>query len=352
MELQLLADVALIGTPSVGKSTLINACSNAKAQVAAYHFTTLVPNLWIVHHQWYDFSMIDIPGLVEDSHEWKGLWFEFLRHILKAHVLCFLQDLSLYESGIRDTVILFEELRLYLCSHYEGHDEFGGTIDDVSFLMEEVNGRLHFKVFLHFGEDKRLFLDKMVVFVLNKYDLVMDDEIVGEYRDQFFAWLSSYFDQTFSFVAEEKMLEKNCFVLSAASSHGKKAWLDYLSYSLRSHDFMNETTLEYVEAESLSVAPLINVTEKMIPELIEWGFLEEDDAQFQQVWLLAHEEVQKLVYQTMWWSEQGEWHFWQLVDRLGFVAYAEEQWVKYGDIICVEPWNYSGIERKFIQWMV
>gem|GEM_PF-5450024 len=65
------------------------------------------------------------------------------------------------------------------------------------------------------------------------------------------------------------MLEKNCFVLSAASSHGKKAWLDYLSYSLRSHDFMNETTLEYVEAESLSVAPLINVTEKMIPELIE-----------------------------------------------------------------------------------
>lgn len=65
LELQLLGDVALVGTPSVGKSTLINAISNVKAATAAYHFTTIVPNLGMVNHKGKDFSVVDIPGLIE-----------------------------------------------------------------------------------------------------------------------------------------------------------------------------------------------------------------------------------------------------------------------------------------------
>ncbi|USN56326.1 MAG: 50S ribosome-binding GTPase [Candidatus Peribacteria bacterium] len=98
LELQLLADVALIGTPSVGKSTLINASSNAKAKVAAYHFTTLVPNLGMVTKHGQDFSMIDIPGLIEGAADGKGLGNAFLRHILKAHIRNFVHDLSQYET--------------------------------------------------------------------------------------------------------------------------------------------------------------------------------------------------------------------------------------------------------------
>lgn len=65
LELQLLGDVALIGTPSVGKSTLINAVSNVKAKTAAYEFTTLVPNIGVIKHKNKSFVMVDVPGLIE-----------------------------------------------------------------------------------------------------------------------------------------------------------------------------------------------------------------------------------------------------------------------------------------------
>ena len=71
LELQLLGDVGLIGTPSVGKSTLINSISNVKAKTAEYHFTTLRPNLGSVKVGDYSFNMVDIPGLIEGASEGK-----------------------------------------------------------------------------------------------------------------------------------------------------------------------------------------------------------------------------------------------------------------------------------------
>jgi GTP-binding protein len=71
VELQLLGDVALIGTPSTGKSSLINAITHVKAKTADYEFTTLIPNLGIVDHKGINFSMIDIPGLIAGASEGK-----------------------------------------------------------------------------------------------------------------------------------------------------------------------------------------------------------------------------------------------------------------------------------------
>jgi GTP-binding protein len=71
MELMLLADVALVGTPSVGKSSLINVVSDVKAKTADYPFTTLVPNLGMISHKGRSFSMIDVPGLIEGASEGK-----------------------------------------------------------------------------------------------------------------------------------------------------------------------------------------------------------------------------------------------------------------------------------------
>lgn len=69
LELMLLADIALIGTPSVGKSSLINVVSDVKAKTADYPFTTLVPNLGMISHKGISFSMIDVPGLIEGASE-------------------------------------------------------------------------------------------------------------------------------------------------------------------------------------------------------------------------------------------------------------------------------------------
>ncbi|MEP4648883.1 MAG: GTPase ObgE [Ilumatobacter sp.] len=95
LELRLMADVALVGFPNVGKSTLISVISAAKPKIADYPFTTLEPNLGVVRlDDDTEFVVADIPGLIEGASEGRGLGHQFLRHVERARVLCLMIDLT------------------------------------------------------------------------------------------------------------------------------------------------------------------------------------------------------------------------------------------------------------------
>ncbi|WP_420866764.1 GTPase ObgE [Actinomadura madurae] len=116
LELKSVADVALVGFPSAGKSSLIAALSAAKPKIADYPFTTLIPNLGVVSAGDTTFTVADVPGLIEGASEGRGLGLDFLRHIERSSTLAHVLDCATMEPG-RDPVSDFEvierELQAY-----------------------------------------------------------------------------------------------------------------------------------------------------------------------------------------------------------------------------------------------
>lgn len=148
LELKLIADIGLVGMPNAGKSTLMGAITKAHVKIGAYPFTTLVPNLSYVECEDYSRILVaDIPGIIENAHQNKGLGLEFLKHIERTSALVFVIDTS----------------------GEEGRDPF----DDFSVLRNEIGA---------YDPDM---LERPYLIALNKADTPTSAEHIENFRSKF-----------------------------------------------------------------------------------------------------------------------------------------------------------------------
>ncbi|HVA74674.1 MAG TPA: GTPase ObgE [Acidimicrobiales bacterium] len=160
LELKLMADVALVGFPNAGKSTLISTISAAKPKVADYPFTTLEPHLGVVRFGEHEFVVADIPGLIEGASEGRGLGHRFLRHIERARVLAILIDLAPVDGRppAEQERILLDELERYRPSMLERPRLVVGTKSDSADPAIEWEGE---RISAVTGEGVRPLLGRM-----------------------------------------------------------------------------------------------------------------------------------------------------------------------------------------------
>ncbi len=180
LELKLIADVGLLGFPSVGKSTLLAACTSARPKIAAYHFTTIDPNLGVVDMYDKSFVMADIAGIIEGASEGVGLGFKFLKHIERTKVLIHVVDVS----------------------GSEGRD----PIDDYNKINTEL------------AKFNPNLLKKPQIIAANKTDIILDEEKYAEFMDHM------------------KAEGHKVFPISAVTRSGIKELMDETLYLLETYE--------------------------------------------------------------------------------------------------------------------
>ncbi len=141
LEMKLMADAALVGMPSVGKSSLIARMSAARPKIADYPFTTLVPNLGMVRAGEYSYVVADVPGLIEGASEGRGLGHQFLRHIERTALIMHVVDISGGFEGrdpVEDYRIINDELRRYASELAERPQVVVANKCDISGMEDRV----------------------------------------------------------------------------------------------------------------------------------------------------------------------------------------------------------------------
>ena len=337
LELQLLADVALIWSPSVGKSSLINSVSNTKAKIWDYPFTTIVPNLGSISVGNFHFNMIDIPGLIKWAAEWKWLGNDFLRHILKSRIFCFIADLGKLDNGLNEVPDLMDEIVKYVHEKVDSEAE-------ITLEQRDDNLVLIAKKF------DEIILFKKVIFALNKYDLINDDEIVWEYKKQFLIKLNEFTQKELDFEIKWDIFEKNCFVVSAASHYWLDKWINKIAEILKKsptaeHIFDDDIQeWEFIDEYNIMIK---DITDKEKEKLIEEWYIDEIDSKFSKVWEVRDPEFCKRVFITRWGNEEWEMYFWKMMNEIWFMEEFENAGIRKWDVIKVKSY-YDWEDDRYI----
>lgn len=348
IELQLLGDIALIWTPSVGKSTLINSISNVKARTAAYEFTTLVPNLWIVDHKGKSFAMVDVPGLIEWASEGKGLGNMFLRHILKARAWVIMLDAAKDLPWISEWGLLVNEITNYVEEKY-AYLLDSGDLDTIEHVLTSNKKVLRYQAHgISPDGEKQVLLTKAIVTVVNKYDM-LDEELWEEYKVSLLEHMHTH-TKEHGYEVSKKNLEKTTMALSALTKVHIDQFLD-TCLTIVSDDEINsiatyDVGIEIVEAEKASCT---NITEDELEYLIEEWYVVfiKDKSKKINVWEIYHPQIAYFTFVLPWGNDEAEMRYRQMMWSQWYMKRLELQWVKKWDVLKIRS-PYIWTEDRYI----
>jgi len=331
-ELQLIADVALLGVPSVWKTSLLNAVSAAAAKTAEYHFTTLVPNLWVVTEAKPPFVLVDIPWLIEWAAGGKWLGNEFLRHVLKARIWLLVTDISGYETSIEQLIQLMREIEVYITQVVFNDQTVSQSLICVD---DELIWRIVEK------EHKTVLLEKTVLFVVNKIDLINDEEIQQEFGNE----LVERIQRMKLYKATKKELVKKVFFVSAWSRAGLQKMIKQCSQML-----INTSSLRFEKTESnkeiirdktvkrkeQSLLSVNDITQEVSPRLLENNYLEEKELKYVYVWEISEPELGYLVYVLPRGNDEAEMWFRNVLAKKNILKQLQRAGVKKWDVFHIK----------------
>lgn len=280
LELRVLADVGLVGFPSAGKSTLLSVVSNAKPKIAAYHFTTINPNIGMVRlSDDRDFVMADLPGLIEGASEGVGLGFQFLRHVERTRVILHLVDMS----GI------------------EGQDPY----------------TQYRKILTELKQYDETILERPQIVVATKMDMPESEELYKDFVKQVKA------DSGLKF-------EPKIMAISAITHQGVDALLRETADMLDKAPVPESYQLE---EETDSEAKLYKYEEKQADISVDW------DAELK-CWLISGPEVEKLAAMTNLQREATVMRFARQLRHMGVDDKLREAGAKDGDDVRINNTNF------------
>ena len=282
LELKILADVGLVGFPSVGKSTLLSVITAAKPKIGAYHFTTIVPNLGMVRTKSGDsFAVADLPGLIEGASQGVGLGTQFLRHIERTRVILHVIDMSASEG--RDP---YED---YLAINKE---------------LETYNLRL---------------LERPQIIVANKMDMPQAAEYLEQFKEKLDANYGEFDDKP------------QIFPISGIAHQGLDALLDATAQLLdQTDDF-----LLYDESDMQEEAYYGFEEEEKAFDISR-----ADDA----AWVLSGEKLEKLFVMTNMERDEAIMKFSRQLRGMGVDQALRERGAKDGDIVRIGNFEFEFVD--------
>lgn len=340
LELQILADIAFVWTPSVWKSTIINSISNVKAKIGNYDFTTLVPNIWILEYKSTSWTLIDIPGLIEWANVGKGLWNEFLRHILKAKILTFVLDLGRYEEWLNDFEKLFEEIKLYVNRKLSKENSWYEIFSEVRISWEDLLVEFYS---LDSSWEKTILLRKMIYFVFNKYDKINDEQILREYMSLFRKKLNQYLGLKIT----KKFLDLNSCIISAATFYWRDKLVDKIYKKIV--NFSDESIQDFYKFNLQKIqykeSYIKDITDKELDYLVSNDYIENNTNI--KVREISDAYLTYLCFVLPWWNKEAELWFRDKIKKTWYMNIWQKKWIRIWDVLKIKSF-YKREEDKYI----